>query len=168
VNKTRDEIRERNRQIEDGVFAAISDPRRPKAAPKAEPVPPVLNLAPLDNAVTELSESAKRYEKALNSARSRLADSVEALRALNTKLRQSEPQLVDTAGLPGREWYQPLLYAPGFYTGYSVKTLPGVRESIEQGHYTDAEREAARVAQALARLAGLVDSASADLARLTR
>jgi N-acetylated-alpha-linked acidic dipeptidase len=59
-----------------------------------------------------------------------------------------------------------LLYAPGLYTGYSVKTVPSVRESIEQGNYADAEREVARVARAMIRLAALIDSASADLEKL--
>ena len=57
-----------------------------------------------------------------------------ALRTLNAKLRQAEPQLIDAAGLPNRPWYRHLLYAPGLYTGYSVKTIPGVREGIEQAH----------------------------------
>ena len=168
LNKKRDDIRERNRQIQDGVFAATNDPRQPRTAPKVEPVPPVLNLTPLENAANDLVESAKRYEKAVGASRARLSDSVEALRSLNARLREAEPQLVDAAGLPNREWYRHLLYAPGFYTGYSVKTVPGVRETIEQGQYSEAEREAARVARALGRFSTLVDSASVDLERLIR
>ena len=60
---------------------------------------------------------------------------------MNAKLRQSEQQLIDAAGLPNREWYRHLIYAPGFYTGYGVKTIPGVRENIEQAHYKEAEAE---------------------------
>jgi N-acetylated-alpha-linked acidic dipeptidase len=87
---------------------------------------------------------------------------------LNARLRQAEAQLIDAAGLPNREWYRHLLYAPGFYTGYSVKTVPGVRENIEQAHYAEAEGEVVRVARALTRLTTLVDSASADLEGLAR
>ena len=76
---------------------------------------------------------------------------------------QSERQLTDQGGLPGRPWYRHLLYAPGSYTGYGVKTMPGVREGIEQGRYAEAEREIARIAAALEREARLVDAAAADL-----
>jgi len=168
LNGKQETVRERNREIQDGVFAAIDDPRRPLAPPKPEPVPPALNFAPLENATSALEGSARRYEKALDAARRRLVTNTEALRGLNAKLRQAEPQLVDLAGLPNRQWYRHLLYAPGFYTGYSVKTIPGVRESIEQGHYAEADGEVVRVARALMRLVALVDSASAELEKLNR
>jgi N-acetylated-alpha-linked acidic dipeptidase len=86
-----------------------------------------------------------------------------ALRALNAKLRDAEPQLLDAAGLPRRPWYRHLLYAPGYYQGYGAKTVPGVREGIEQARYAEAEHEVVRVAAALNRLAALVNAASADL-----
>ena len=79
---------------------------------------------------------------------------------------QSERQLLDPAGLPHREWYRHLLYAPGFYTGYDVKTLPGVREGIEQRQYEAADAEIARAAKALERETALVDAAAAELRRL--
>jgi N-acetylated-alpha-linked acidic dipeptidase len=141
LSKKREDVRERNRQIDDGVFAALSDPRHPLPPPKAEPMPPALNFAPLENAAAALTASARRYEKALAAGRERVALNTAALRMLNAKLRQAEPQLIDAAGLPNRPWYRHLLYAPGLYTGYSVKTIPGVREGIEQAHYAEAESE---------------------------
>jgi N-acetylated-alpha-linked acidic dipeptidase len=86
-----------------------------------------------------------------------------ALVALNAKLRRAEIQLIDNDGLYRRPWYRHLVYAPGYYTGYGVKTIPGVREGIEDGRYADAEREVTRVAAALTRLTTLIDSASSDL-----
>jgi N-acetylated-alpha-linked acidic dipeptidase len=159
-------VRERNRQIEDGVFSATNDPRRPLVAPVAEAVPPALNFAPLENASAALTAAARNYRKALANASTRLAGNTAAVRAVNAKLMQSERQLLDPAGLPHREWYRHLLYAPGFYTGYDVKTLPGVREGIEQRQYKEAEAEIARAARVLEREAALVDAAAADLARL--
>ena len=97
-----------------------------------------------------------------------MAQNPTALRALNAKLRDAEPQLIDAAGLPNRPWYRHLLYAPGLYTGYSVKTIPGVREGIEQARYAEAEIEVARVSRALTRLAMLLDSASADLEMMSK
>ena len=168
LSRKQDDIRERNRQIADGVFAAMRDPRRPVPAPMVEAVPRAINFAPLDNATAALGDSARRYERALGASRSRLVANAAALRALNAKLRQAEPQLIDAAGLPRRSWYRHLLYAPGFYTGYGAKTVPGVREGIEQGRYDEAEGEIVRVARALMRLVALVDSASDDLDRLER
>lgn len=168
LGRKQDEVRERNRQIEDGVFAAVGDPRRPLAPPKAELVPPALNFAPLQNAAATLTVSARRYEKAVTEGGGHITQSAAALRTLNAKLRQAESQLIDAAGLPNRPWYRHLLYAPGLYTGYSVKTIPGVREGIEQAHYAEAEGEIVRVARALTRLATLLDSAAAELETLAR
>ena len=75
---------------------------------------------------------------------------------------------MDDAGLPRRSWYRHLVYAPGFYTGYGVKTVPGVREGIEQARYDEAEGEVVRASKALMRLTALLDSASADLETLGR
>jgi N-acetylated-alpha-linked acidic dipeptidase len=168
LTRKREDVRERNRQIDDGVFAAVSDPRRPVPPPQPEMVPPAINFAPLENAAAALTVSARRYQKAAETGNARLAQNGGTLRALNAKLRQAEAQLLDMAGLPGRPWYRHLLYAPGLYTGYSVKTIPGVREGIEQAHYAEAEREVVRVSDALTRLASLLDSATADLEKLPR
>ena len=163
LSRRQDEIRERNRQIQEGVFAAVGDPRRPEAPPKTEAVPPAINFAPLENTTNALTDSARRFEKALAAAKQRTGLNGNSVRSLNAKLRQAETQLVDPAGLPNRAWYRHLLYAPGFYTGYSVKTIPGVREGIEQERYAEAENEVLRVSQALRRLVALLDSISTDL-----
>ena len=98
-------------------------------------------------------------------ARPKLASNTSAARAVNVRLLQAERQLTDEAGLPKRPWYRHLLYAPGFYTGYAVKTMPGVREAIEQKEYAEAEIEIARVAKALEREAALLDSISSSALR---
>ena len=131
-------------------------------------MPPAINFAPFDNAAAALADSARRYERALAASRSKVVADAAALRALNARLRRAEIQLVDDAGLPRRSWYRHLVYAPGFYTGYGVKTVPGVREGIEQARYDEAEGEVVRAASALTRLAALVDSASADLEGLAK
>jgi N-acetylated-alpha-linked acidic dipeptidase len=149
------EVKELNRQIEEGVFTAIADPRRQTTAPVVESVPPSINFAPLDNAASALTQAADRYKKSLEGARSRLTP--DQIGAINKGLIQSERHLTDTAGLPRRAWYRHMLYAPGFYTGYGVKTMPGVREALEQKDYAEAEREIVRVAEALTREAQFID-----------
>ena len=163
IKSQQDDVRERNRQIDEGVFTATNDPKRPLQAPKKEPVAPALNFAPLENSAERLTQAAARYQKASAAARPALASSASVVGEVNAKLLQSERQLTDDAGLPKRPWYRHMLYAPGFYTGYAVKTMPGVREAIEQKSYAEAEGEIVRVAAALQREAALLDSASSLL-----
>jgi N-acetylated-alpha-linked acidic dipeptidase len=128
-----------------------------------ERVPPALNFAPLENAAEMLTQAAARYRKAADAARPKAAANLPVIRQVNVRVMQAERQLIDGAGLPRRPWYRHLLYAPGFYTGYAVKTMPGVREAIEQKEYAEAETEIGRVAKALEREAMLLEGASAQL-----
>jgi N-acetylated-alpha-linked acidic dipeptidase len=144
-----EEIRERNRQIDDGVFTATADPKEKSVPPAKEDVPPFINFAPLDNAVAALSAAA---ERAAADSRKASAD----LRSMNIALLQSERKLTHADGLPGRPWFKHMIYAPGFYTGYGVKTLPAVREAIEQKKWTEAEREIARTAKVLEQFAASI------------
>jgi N-acetylated-alpha-linked acidic dipeptidase len=156
-----EEIRERNQELDEGVFKATFDPRRPTVAPSREEVPPHLNFAPMENAAELLTRSAARYQKALSQKQAGLSEiQTETLRALNAKLIDSERKLTNEDGLPRRPWYKHLLYAPGVYSGYGVKTVPGVREGIEQKKYSEAEQEIVRVAKALERESELIDSAA--------
>ena len=156
-----DEIRERNQELDEGVFKATLDPRRPTVAPAREEVPPHLNFAPMQNAIDSLTRSAEHYSKALAQKQPTTTESqADALRALNAKLIESERKLTNDDGLPRRSWYKHLLYAPGVYTGYGVKTVPGVREGIEQKKYAEAEQEIGRVAKALQDESELIESAA--------
>jgi N-acetylated-alpha-linked acidic dipeptidase len=160
-----EEIRERNQELDEGVFKATFDPRRPTVAPAREEVPPHLNFAPMQNAVDTFARSAKHYQQALSQKQASLGDDAAAakLGALNRELIESERRLTNADGLPRRPWYKHLLYAPGVYTGYEVKTVPGVREGIEQKRYAEAEQEIGRVSKALEDEAALVESAAREL-----
>ena len=165
LKQRQDDVRELNRQIDEGVPADIRDPKRPNAAPVREPIPPAVNFAPLENAAAKLAESAARYAKALAAAGPDFLRNPERVRSVNSKLIQAERQMLDPGGLPNREWYRHLIYAPGFYTGYGVKTIPGVREAIEEKQYREAETEVVRAARALEREAELVSDAAAEMER---
>ncbi len=163
-----EEVRDRNQNLADGAYAATSDPRRPTVAPPKEEQPPFINFAPLDNALAALDQSANRYSKAMkafSAGTNAAAPSTPspALQALNQKLIQTERALSSAQGLPRRPWYQNLIYAPGFYTGYGAKTLPGIREGIEEKRYPEAEHEVTRVAKALEDYAAAVNQAAAEL-----
>ena len=87
------------------------------------------------------------------------------LGVLNKELIESERRLTNADGLPRRPWYKHLLYAPGVYSGYGVKTVPGVREGIEQKNYAEADQEIVRVAKALQNESALIESAAQELER---
>jgi N-acetylated-alpha-linked acidic dipeptidase len=159
-------IVERNREIDDGVFAATNDPRRPLMPPAKEPVPPFLNLAPLRNGLAALERATEQYEKALGRAMEAGGPQMQrlSLPAINTQLMEVERTLTLADGLPGRPWYRNQIYAPGLYTGYGVKTLPGVRESIEQKQWKLAEEQAVRVGKVLENAGEKIQSAAALVA----
>jgi N-acetylated-alpha-linked acidic dipeptidase len=161
ADDTREELIERNKQIAEGVFTATHDPRRPRVTPPKEEVPPHLNFAPLDNAFDALAASAQRYQ-AIAAQRSLKDVSPPTLQDLNRKLMNAEHLLTTTDGLPRRSWYKHMIYAPGVYSGYDAKTLPGVREAIEQKHWAEANAEIVRAATVLQAETGLINSA-ADL-----
>jgi N-acetylated-alpha-linked acidic dipeptidase len=159
ADDSRDEIAERNKQIDEGVFEAVKDPRRPRVAPPKEDVPIHLNFAPLDNALDALTNSAQRYQIAVNK-QGPSAVSAATLRALNQKLVESERRLTSNEGLLRRPWYRHMIYAPGVYSGYDVKTIPGVREAIEQKHWGEADAEIVRVSKVLNGETQLINAAS--------
>jgi N-acetylated-alpha-linked acidic dipeptidase len=163
----RADILERNREIDDGVFAATNDPHRPQAPPAKDPVPPFLNLAPLRNGLAVLERSSEQYEKTLGRAMEgdRLARA--SLPMINAQLIAVERSLTLPDGLPGRPWYRNQIYAPGLYTGYGVKTLPGVRESIEQKQWSVAEQQAVRVGKVLENAGERIQSAAAAIGQTT-
>lgn len=143
-----------NRLLEEGAYDLALDPTRTLTAPNAAIEVPYFNFAPLKNAVKRLNESAKRLDAALGA----LSDSETVdLAALNERLYRSERALISKDGLPGRDWYRHQIYAPGFYTGYGVKTLPRVRESIEAELYDQVDGEIAFTARVLDRFADYLD-----------
>ncbi len=160
-----DKIREQNKEIEEGVFTATADPKEKSVPPPREGVPPFLAFAPLQNAADALTRSAEHYQKALDKVTKNggLALSSVSLEAVNAQLLQSERKLTSPDGLPGRPWFRHMIYAPGFYTGYGVKTIPGVREAIEQKKWKEAEEQIVRVAGILQDEAALIESAAEDM-----
>jgi N-acetylated-alpha-linked acidic dipeptidase len=119
----------------------------------------------LQNASEALTRSAERYQRALErvTRNGELALTPASLQALNTRLVQSERSLLSPDGLPGRPWFQHLIYAPGQYTGYGVKTIPGVREAIEQKKWKEADAQIELAASALQSEATRVDAAAQEL-----
>jgi len=167
--KMQDDIKERNKEIEEGVFQATNDPKKPLVPPPTEAVPPHLNFAPMENAADALIRSAAEYRKALEQANANggAALASASLSEVNRLLIESERKLTNTKGLPNRPWFKHQLYAPGFYTGYGVKTVPAVREAIELKKWQQADEAVVVVAGVLQDEAALISSAAAKLTAAT-
>jgi N-acetylated-alpha-linked acidic dipeptidase len=150
LHKLVEDLRARTRAtdqlLDDGAYQLATDPQTPRAPPPRPARVPYLDFAVLDNAVERLRSSAMAFDREY--ARE-AADAGPRLARLNDALANAELALVDRRGLPGREWYRHMIYAPGMHTGYGVKTLPGVREAIEERRWEEANRYLAVVAVAL-------------------
>jgi N-acetylated-alpha-linked acidic dipeptidase len=134
--------------------------------PPVEAVPPHLNFAPLENAIDALNRSAAEYRKAYEHANANGGAALASASAaeVNNLLIESERKLTNSEGLPNRPWFKHQLYAPGFYTGYAVKTVPAVREAIELKQWKQADQAIVVVAGVLENEAALISSAAQKLA----
>ncbi len=162
AKKKHDDAVERNRQLDEGVFSATADPKKKSVPPPREKVAPYLNFAPLRNGLETLRASTERYQQAF--AKTQQDDAALAKAAsVNTLLVQTERAFLLPQGLPDRDWFKHQIYAPGFYTGYGVKTIPSVREAIEQNKWQLAETSIANVGNVLQNEAAAIDAATAEL-----
>jgi N-acetylated-alpha-linked acidic dipeptidase len=138
------------------AFKLADDPTRSSGLPTPLKAVPYFNFAPIDNAIARLKTSAKAYDAALAAKGAALPA------AKKTKLVElagrTEQALLMEPGLPGgRRWYKNMIYAPGRLTGYGAKTLPGVREAIEDERWTDVDTYAALIGKALTAYADRLD-----------
>ena len=121
-----------------------------------------VDLGPLRPALEDLAKAALAYEEAFQSAFSGSGPRGD-LDRLNSILRQVESAMSRPEGLPGREWYRHQVYAPGFYTGYGVKTIPGIREALEQKQWETVKQQVSVFREVLADLTRQVRAAEEEL-----
>jgi N-acetylated-alpha-linked acidic dipeptidase len=144
------------------AFALAADPQRSSGTPTALKPVPAIDLAPLDAAVARLKASAKAYDGALESNGANLPPDAKAkLRSLMLTIDQTLAP--ESVGLPERPWFRNLIYAPGRFTGYGAKTLPGVREAIEEERFDDANKYSKLTADVLDAYSDRLDQAAAVL-----
>ncbi len=159
--KTAEEL---GKLLDQNAFTLAADPTRVVLPPAREPAVPYMNLAPLDNIATRLKASARAYDDLYAKfAAGTLKLTPSQTKELNSLLQGMEQTLTSAQGLPGREWYKHLIYAPGMFTGYGVKTLPGVRESIEANKWDDANQFSTITAGVLSAYCDRLDRATALL-----
>jgi N-acetylated-alpha-linked acidic dipeptidase len=150
----RAQIKDRNADIAAGVYQAAADPEKVSVPPPVESVPQYFDFAPLDQASDDLTAAATAYEKAF------ALHGSEADKGVNLELLKAQHALTDPEGLPNRPWFENMIYAPGFYTGYGVKTLPAVREAIEQKQWSIVDPQIARTAAAIEREVDVLKAAT--------
>jgi N-acetylated-alpha-linked acidic dipeptidase len=145
-----------NKMISDGTLLAVQDPTKTFVMPEPKEKVPFINFAPLQNALAKLKESTQNYDMAAKDK-----DVPATLQnTLDILLYKTERALTRSEGLPRRDWFKHQIYAPGFYTGYGVKTLPAVREAIEQRDWKETANEIENVAKVIENFASEIDQAA--------
>ena len=149
VKKLADQLRKdaenHNKLIENGIYDLVSNPKDNFKKPVPKITVPYFNFAPIENALKELKTNASIFSMASKEGIKNTANT----NTLNKVLKNMESKLTRSHGLPRRSWYKHHIYAPGFYTGYGVKTLPGVREAIEQKNFKEVTAQIAILTEVL-------------------
>lgn len=146
LDNTRAETEQENKMIADKLYELAKDPKKGFQTPKPKDVVPYLNFSDLENQMAQLKTQAEEFQKLYASGTQLSPDKQ---KELNQVLFKVERTLINEKGLPRRSWYKHQVYAPGFYTGYGVKTLPGIREGIEERHWKEAQDNIAAVAKTI-------------------
>jgi len=151
------------KMLADNAYALAADPTKPHGNPTALQEVPRFDFAPLDQAAAKLKTSAKAYDDALTAGGSRLSGA--DLARLQSLMQSLDQTLLISEGLPFRDWYKNSIYAPGRFTGYGAKTLPGVREAIEEERWGDATKYIGLTANTINAYSARLDEATAVLKR---
>ena len=161
VKSLQEEAATRKRNIDMGLYTLMNDPQNPVHAPEPLSAPPAIDFSGFDNAIAALEKASSNFEQAEAEL---VALSPEKRRKLNGELALAERKLTSDAGLPRRPWVKHLLYAPGTYTGYGAKTVPGVREALEQSRYPEASEQLVVVTKAIGDEAAYVEQIVSEFA----
>ena len=149
----------RNKLLDKKAFTIAGNPKKTYLPPKRLSVVPDFDFSPLDESHKRLEASAWKYEKALTGVKKGVL-SAEKKSQVNQLLREVEQAMTRSDGLPRRKWFKNMIYAPGFYTGYGVKTLPGIREGLEERNWDETHFYILEVAKALDRAAAKINAAA--------
>lgn len=154
TNEMRDATVIENKILAEKYYSLAADPTKTFVAPKPKEEVPYLNFSSLQNALAALEKSTIALASLLNNP----SLSPDQVNKINVQLYQAEQNLLLPNGLPRRSWYKHSIYAPGFYTGYGVKTLPGIREGIEQRNWKEAQEMIEQTAAAITKFSGYLET----------
>ena len=156
----RTDTEKENQLIKSDAYTLTADPTKTYIPPAPKDPVPYFNFAPLQNALSDLGKAATAYDTALAENDNLDASNMEML---NELLMGIEQLMTREQGLPRRPWFRHQIYAPGFYTGYGVKTLPGIREALEQRNWDEATAQITIVSATLDRVTGAIKRATGML-----
>ena len=156
TNSTRENTAVENELIKNKQYTLAADPLKKQKTPVAKAEVPFIDFSVLQNALAALEKSSNQLGDAWTKAIASSKDHD----ALNKSLYQAEQQLLSVNGLPRRPWFKHTIYAPGFYTGYGVKTMPGIREAIEQRDWKEAQEQINIDAASINKFAAYLDEAA--------
>jgi len=162
IDQMRTDVEVENKLIHEKVFQLAADPKNQRALPVAQSSVPYLEFGSLENAMHTLTQSTQQLKNLF--AKADQLNTTE-LAQLNTILFTAEQSLLNEKGLPRRPWYKHQVYAPGFYTGYGVKTLPGIREGIEEKNWKEAQDRIGVLAATLMSFDAVIRNAIAILSK---
>lgn len=146
LENSRTETEQLNKLVKDKAFELAKDPTKQYTTPVAKDEVPFMNFSNLENQLVQLQAASDEFQKLYAKA---TAISADKQKQLNSILYKAERSLIKPDGLPRRAWYRHQIYAPGYYTGYGVKTLPGIREGIEERHWKETQDNIDIVAKTL-------------------
>ena len=156
TNDMRNNTKTENEIIKNNYYGVVTDTALHLSMPKQKDEVPYLDFSSLQNALLNLQKATDSLWNKWN----KIADAPNNADSFNKKLYQAEQQLLLTNGLPRRDWYKHAIYAPGFYTGYGVKTMPGIREAIEQRDWKQAQQQIILDADVINKLANYLDQSA--------
>jgi len=154
-----EKTKRRNRLLNEKAFAISANPKKTYLPPKRLDDVPEFDFTPLEAAHQRLKTSAMNYEKALSSMK-KGSMSAEMKIQVNRLLKDVEQSMTRKEGLPRRNWFRNMIYAPGYYTGYGVKTLPGIREGLEERKWDETHLFIGEVTKALDRASAKINAAT--------
>jgi N-acetylated-alpha-linked acidic dipeptidase len=152
VDALREKAQVENDLIKNNAYKIAADPTTNLTTPTLLAEVPFVDFSLLLNALATLEKSAQKVEQL------KVGADANKLATINAKIYSAEQSLLLPAGLPRRPWYKHSLYAPGFYTGYGVKTVPGVREAIEQQNWLETQQQITAVANAINKFSSYLDA----------
>ena len=159
----RGETERHNQLVEMDAFRLQADPAKTYVPPTAKDEVPFFNFSLVQNAIGSLEDASTDLDLTLATGLGSGSLDRRRMAEINDILQEVEQAMTDESGLPGRPWFRHTIYAPGFYTGYGVKTLPGIREAIEQREWQLVDQEMARIAAALERVTELLRRAAGQM-----
>lgn len=113
-----------------------------------------VDISPVEQAISTFGEAAATFTSTAVSAAS--SSDPFLTTTVNHKLRDYHRGFTSQGGLPGREFYRHVIFAPGLDTGYAPVVFPGITEQVLSGDLELAREWVLRTSQGILTAAGIL------------